>query len=102
MAMPSPFSTRGMKTRTRDAVKVADGAGMILRVILQSYLYHTVLRLVAFDELVVEDITLLEEDAGYLFLDLRRRNLYHAVACHDGIANPAQIICYGICHCCDV
>ena len=82
-------------------MEVADGAGVVLGIVLERDLDDAVLGLVAVDELVVEDVALLEEDAGYLLLDLGCGYLYHAVSCHDGVANPAEEICYGICHCFD-
>ena len=49
-------------------------------------------------ELVVQDVTLLEEDLRDFLLQVRRRNLNNTVMSHDCVSESCQIICYWICH----
>ena len=85
-------------TGTADTLEALDGVHAVYGVILEGD-FDCARRGLTFNELVVEDVALLEENLGDLLLEVGGRNLDHTVLGLDGIPQSCQIICYWICHC---
>ena len=85
------------QARTRDAVDGRDGRQLGHRMVFQGDLDHILRFLLAFFELVVEDVAFLEEDLRDGFFHVRGGDFYDSMLGTLRIADASQIICYRVC-----